>query len=823
MLALDLLRAGWHAIKAGKQAALKTWRGELRLAANLKLIEGSEFFDSEWYLANNPDVAAAGMSPARHYLLHGVASRRNPSPWFVNDEYYALHNDVRASRMNPLVHYECFGKREGRPILFSEIREPQFPEGSCEGEWRFAKAPRRHARTAVVASYFGSGILPDSLLYLLKGLREVVDNIIYVADCPVMPDEVAKLDGIVYVARFERHRQYDFGSYRRGLEIARAEGLLDSSVADELVLINDSNYGPVFPFAESFGAFERRDCDFWGYTGYNAFGNLHISSYFYVFRRRVIDSMKLDEFLSALQGRVERDKVIVKFEFRLTQFLADAGFSWDTLVPIGFERGAPTKYPLSIMKKFRMPLLKAKAVNGDSYEDVAKTLAFLRKANPELATMVKPRPIKSVHEHVTYAQHQASFPVKCRRIAEKLRSGGKVRSVFFVTNASMFPARPLFDAMLAHPSFDPHVVVVPDLRWRDKDPLAMIAECRDKLASTIPEERLSSVEPDEFGSWPDVLEDADLVCYPSPYELSSFRYNPHYAVGRDFLPVMVNYGFYRSVYDRSIMRGQSYAYMWKAFFECGQTLAEYRACSAIGGDNADLCGYVKMDAYAAAAAAADAAKRAEGPSRRKKTLVALHHSVDGGTNKSLSLANFVRYSDFFARLPDMFPEVDFIYRPHPFLFLVMSRKGQWGEAKTAAYIDALKSKPNVVWSEGGDYFTEFAESDACIQDCGSYLVEYMYTGKPCCYMLKEPADIEAKFAPLGKECLDVCYVAYDTAAIERFVRETVLGGADPKSAARKKLAANIMVNYPNAANVALEHIVDAIAAKQDCNKDGNEQ
>jgi len=55
------------------------------------------------------------------------------------------------------------------------------------------------------------------------------------------------------------------------------------------------------------------------------------------------------------------------------------------------------------------------------------------------------------------------------------------------------------------------------------------------------------------------------------------------------------------------------------------------------------------------------------------------------------------------------------------------------------------------------------------------------------------------------------------------VRETVLGGADPKSAARKKLAANIMVNYPNAANVALEHIVDAIAAKQDCNKDGNEQ
>ena len=33
-----------------------------------------------WYLARNPDVAAAGMDPVLHYLLHGAAEGRAPNP-----------------------------------------------------------------------------------------------------------------------------------------------------------------------------------------------------------------------------------------------------------------------------------------------------------------------------------------------------------------------------------------------------------------------------------------------------------------------------------------------------------------------------------------------------------------------------------------------------------------------------------------------------------------------------------------------------------------------------------------------------------------------
>lgn len=795
----------YKTLKAAAIAAKNALSVEVKAARDADLVRHSEFFDADWYLLNNPDVEASGMDPAVHYVRFGVAGNRNPSPYFINEEYYSLHNDVRASKMNPLVHFERFGKREGRSISVLEEHSPVFPEGAVEGMWRFERAARRHGRTAVVASYFGRGELPDALLYLLRGLREVVDNVVYVADCPVFAGEVEKLRGLVTVAKFERHGQYDFGSYRRGVEIARAEGLLDPALAEDLVVVNDSSYGPVYPFAESFAEMEKRGCDFWGYTGYNAFGNIHISSYFYYFRRRVVESGAIDDFLSGVTGSFERDKVIIKFELKMTAFLARRGFKWDTYVPFGYLHSSPTKHPYSICRNFRMPLLKVKAVNGDSYESIARTLRLVARDNPELRALIKPKSIKREHHLVTFAEHQQGFPAKCARIAEKMRRGEKAKAVFFVSSASMFPARPLFDAMLADAAFDPCVVVIPDLRWREKDYLPAMEACRAELAGTIGGGRLSVAERDEFGMWVDVLEGADIVCYPSPYELSSFRYNPHYAVGRDFLPVCANYGYYRSIYDRHVMGGQSYAYMWKAFFECEATASEYRKHSAIGGTNVDVVGYVKMDRLASVV-----------PERheRRRILVALHHSVEGGTNKMLSLANFVRYADFFLELPDRHPELDFVFRPHPFLVKVMSRGNQWGEERTEEYFRALRSKPNVIWSDGGDYFREFAESDACIQDCGSYLVEYFYTKKPCCYMLHSPSDIDAKFAPLGKKCLENCYVAYDTDAIEAFIRDVVVNGDDPKKSGREAFAETVMLNYPHAAEAALASVKSAILGER---------
>lgn len=83
----------------------------------IALIEASQWFDGQWYLAQYPDIAAdpkMSAKPARHYLLMGGFEGRNPCSGF-DSAYYLLHNpDVVESGINPLVHYLKFGEKEQR-------------------------------------------------------------------------------------------------------------------------------------------------------------------------------------------------------------------------------------------------------------------------------------------------------------------------------------------------------------------------------------------------------------------------------------------------------------------------------------------------------------------------------------------------------------------------------------------------------------------------------------------------------------------------------------------------------------------------------------
>lgn len=807
------------------RAAKRTFVSELGRARQLEYIRTSKLFNPEWYLRENRDVANAKMDPALHYLCHGGFEGRDPSPEFSSDEYLTLNADVRYARMNPLVHFEKFGRRENRPVSAFDTPDPQFPDGTMALERTFKRRPHKTGRTVVFASYFGNGHIPPTTLVYLRALAKLVDNIVFVADCLVFQDELNKLEGLVCYAKATRHKEYDFGSYKRGYEYLIKEGLLDCT--EELFLVNDSCYAPVFPLEEAFSAMESSDCDFWGMTAYDYIRERHIQSFFLAFKRKEIIKDILWQFLSRVGACSERWQVIIRYEIKLTRFIEEHGYRFETYMPLNAISGAPVKRPLTCLKKFRLPLVKVKAIAGDSLEPIGEVMELIEKENPELAVAIRQTNAKRNPErdeslnglnrgnavaghHSLLDRNIADYPRKIAKWRAVVQEGGCLKAIFFVTMPSMFAARALFEAMLKDPMFDPFLCVIPDLRLKDKAILEMMRS-EDEIRSIYGEGRMIVVRPGELGIWPEVTGDAAIAVYSLPYSVSSSRYNPRYSIGRDFLAVGVNYGFYRSIYDRNVVALQNYAYFWKALFECEDSLREYSEYSILKGANADLVGYVKMDGLA----------KVVPPCRvRKRILVAPHHSVDGGANEILALSNFSRYADYFLEMADMHPGVDFVFRPHPFLFKVMSQDNQWGIARVERYIAAMKAKPNVIWSDGGDYFREFAESDACIQDCGSYLVEYFYTKKPCCYMLKSPDDIEAKFAPLGRKCLENCYIAYDTAAIDSFIRDVVIGGDDPKKASREAFADTIMVNYPHAADVALEHIRAGIMEYTDSNKDG---
>jgi len=74
----------------------------------------SSLFDTAYYLVKNPEIVKTPLHPLVHYLQRGAWEKRDPHPLFQSDYYLMKNPDVAASGVNPLVHYVQFGAREGR-------------------------------------------------------------------------------------------------------------------------------------------------------------------------------------------------------------------------------------------------------------------------------------------------------------------------------------------------------------------------------------------------------------------------------------------------------------------------------------------------------------------------------------------------------------------------------------------------------------------------------------------------------------------------------------------------------------------------------------
>lgn len=87
-----------------KRAALFALSTPFGRTRRTMLLRQSGLFDQAWYLANNPDVAASGMDPLAHYVLHGASEGRSPSAQFPASTYHLVHPEVYRSGNNPLLH-----------------------------------------------------------------------------------------------------------------------------------------------------------------------------------------------------------------------------------------------------------------------------------------------------------------------------------------------------------------------------------------------------------------------------------------------------------------------------------------------------------------------------------------------------------------------------------------------------------------------------------------------------------------------------------------------------------------------------------------------
>ena len=101
------LALAWRALRTRSRAPLRDWR-------DARIVGRSCYFDAQWYLANNPDVAEAGIDPALHYASRGWREGRNPGPAFDTRDYLAHNPDIERAGINPFAHYVMRGAAEAR-------------------------------------------------------------------------------------------------------------------------------------------------------------------------------------------------------------------------------------------------------------------------------------------------------------------------------------------------------------------------------------------------------------------------------------------------------------------------------------------------------------------------------------------------------------------------------------------------------------------------------------------------------------------------------------------------------------------------------------
>lgn len=403
-----------------------------------------------------------------------------------------------------------------------------------------------------------------------------------------------------------------------------------------------------------------------------------------------------------------------------------------------------------------------------------------------------------------YAQQLQKNTQQLKILQKQVSIGKKIRVAFLVVFDSVFPAMPLYEKMKKDDHFDPFIVIIPDtLRGKDnmvKTQYQTYEYLAKKFKNDI--DNIKIAYNDKQDKYMDISNLCDISISANPYTKMTHRfYSVEYLNDQGVLSLFISYGYMPDFYAREyIINLPSLNFCWKVCADTLENFNDYKKYTDIRGKNVILSGYCKMDDLSLAKFI---------PHKRKKIIIAPHHTVIPGV---YNLSNFLTYSDFFLQLPNKYPEIDFIFRPHPILYVTLCRSDVWGKEKTDFYFKKIQQNSNLIYQKGGDYFETFINSDGIIHDCSSFLVEYLFVEKPCCYMLKSPKDITHVFMKLGRNCLKQYYKAYNEADIQKFIEEVIVQGKDYMQEQRHNFVQkHLKINYPNVS----EYIINTI--KQELN------
>src|SRR5690606_26951717 len=159
---------------------------------------------------------------------------------------------------------------------------------------------------------------------------------------------------------------------------------------------------------------------------------------------------------------------------------------------------------------------------------------------------------------------------------------------------------------------------------------------------------------------------------------------------------------------------------------------------------------------------------------RTKIIYAPHHSLP---KEALKISTFHWNHDLILDAAKNNPNTQWIYKPHGRLKYVVEKNKVMTLSEYERYVAEWSGMENANVYDEGDYYDIFRTSDVLITDSGSFLGEYMPTGKPIIWLISDLAEVELN--EVGSELSRGFYKVRNRDEFLDVFDDVVLRGNDP--------------------------------------------
>jgi rhamnosyltransferase len=199
--------------------------------------------------------------------------------------------------------------------------------------------PTGGRRLLIYVVYDPRGDVERYIPHALDALRAHCDRIVVVVNGLLTDHGRAALEPVSDDIVVRENRGFDIWGYKEGLEFVGS----DVDEFDELILANDTWFGPVRPFGPVFERMDARPLHFWGMTDHmrvevNTFSGsgylpYHLQSYWLAVRRDMFLSSEWRAYWRDLPELVSYIDAVAKHESVFTEMFTDFGFVGEVAFP----------------------------------------------------------------------------------------------------------------------------------------------------------------------------------------------------------------------------------------------------------------------------------------------------------------------------------------------------------------------------------------------------------------------------------------------------------------------------------------------------------